>query len=541
MRRSELKKEPGLVVTHQLDNDTLTASSSSRLGAGSTARQPRARHRWATLSVLCVTLLLISLDTTVLNVALPSIVRSIGASSSQLQWMVDAYAVVFAGLLLSLGALGDRVGRKWVFMAGLVVFGSGSAFAAWSGSPDRLTLARAVMGMGAAALMPCTLSILTNVFTAERDRVRAIGIWSGTTGLGVAFGPILGGFLLAHFWWGSVFLVNVPIALIGLMAAIWLVPNSKNPSSTHSDPLGAGLSILGLGLLLWGIIEAPGRGWSSPLIIGALAGASLTIALFVVWERHVGHPMLPMRFFSNRRYSAAIAALALVLFALLGLFFLMTQYLQFVLGFSPLEAGVRIAPVALALLVIAPVSVIVARRVGSKLVVGSGLALIAAGLGVLSRTSLTGTYSDCIGPFVVLGVGVALALAPCTESVMGSLPIEEAGVGSATNDTAMQIGGALGVGVLGTALTLRYQHLVAPIISHAGVPVSVQRLVEGSVGAALAVAQHAPGRQGAVLALLARRAFVSGMDLALVIATVVVTLAALVVVLLLPNQGRRVQ
>ena len=527
--------------THQPDTDAPIANSSTRLGQGSTARRLSARRRWATLSVLCVTLLLISLDTTVLNVALPSIVRSIGASSSELQWMVDAYAVVFAGLLLTLGALGDRVGRKWVFMAGLVVFGSGSAFAAWSGSPDRLTLARAVMGMGAAALMPCTLSILTNVFTAERDRVRAIGIWSGTTGLGVAFGPILGGFLLAHFWWGSVFLVNVPIALAGLMAAIWLVPNSKNPSSTRPDPLGAGLSILGLGLLLWGIIEAPGRGWSSPLIIGALTGAVLTIALFVMWERSVDHPMLPMRFFSNRRYSVAIAALALVLFALLGLFFLMTQYLQFVLGFSPLEAGVRIAPVALALLVIAPVSVVVARRLGSKLVVGSGLALVAVGLGILSRTTLAGTYSDCIGPFVVLGIGVALALAPCTESVMGSLPIEEAGVGSATNDTAMQIGGALGVGVLGTALTLRYQHLVAPVISHAAVPASVQRLIESSVGAALAVAQHAPGRQSTALAVLARQAFVSGMDLALVIATVVVALAALLVVVLLPSQGRRTE
>ena len=538
---SQLKGEPGLVGTHQPDTDAPIANSSTRLGQGSTARRLSPRRRWATLSVLCVTLLLISLDTTVLNVALPSIVRSIGASSSELQWMVDAYAVVFAGLLLTLGALGDRVGRKWVFMAGLVVFGSGSAFAAWSGSPDRLTLARAVMGMGAAALMPCTLSILTNVFTAERDRVRAIGIWSGTTGLGVAFGPILGGFLLAHFWWGSVFLVNVPIALAGLMAAIWLVPNSKNPSSTRPDPLGAGLSILGLGLLLWGIIEAPGRGWSSPLIIGALTGAVLTIALFVMWERSVDHPMLPMRFFSNRRYSAAIAALALVLFALLGLFFLMTQYLQFVLGFSPLEAGVRIAPVALALLVIAPVSVVVARRLGSKLVVGSGLALVAVGLGILSRTTLAGTYSDCIGPFVVLGIGVALALAPCTESVMGSLPIEEAGVGSATNDTAMQIGGALGVGVLGTALTLRYQHLVAPAISHAAVPASVQKLIESSVGAALAVAQHAPGRQGTALAVLARQAFVSGMDLALVIATVVVALAALLVVALLPNQGRRTE
>jgi EmrB/QacA subfamily drug resistance transporter len=484
-----------------------------------------------------VTLLLISLDNTVLNVAIPSIVRSLGASSSQLQWMVDAYAVVFAGLLLSLGALGDRAGRKWVFMAGLAVFGGGSAFAAWSGSPDRLTLARAVMGMGAAALMPCTLSILTNVFTEERDRVRAIGIWSGTTGLGVALGPILGGLLLAHFWWGSVFLVNVPVATLGLIAAIWLVPNSRNPASTRPDPIGAFLSILGGGSLLWGIIEAPNRGWSSPLIVGALAVAAVLITSFVVWERRIDHPMLPLRFFSSRRYSIAIAALALVLFALLGMFFVMTQYLQFVLGYSPLEAGVRIAPVALALLVIAPVSVVVAHRFGTKPVVVSGMALIAVGLGLLSRTTVAGTYRDAIGSFVLLGVGVALALAPSTESVMGSLPKEEAGVGSATNDTAMQLGGALGVGVLGTALILRYQHLMAPVVAHAGVPASVQELIKSSLGAALAVSQHAPKGLGTQLALVARRSFVSGMDLAMVVAAVVVGVAAALVLVLLPNQG----
>jgi EmrB/QacA subfamily drug resistance transporter len=489
------------------------------------------------LAVLCVTLLLISLDNTVLNVALPTIVRSLGASSSQLQWMVDAYAVVFAGLLLSLGALGDRVGRKWVFMGGLVVFGGGSAFAAWSGSPDRLTLARAVMGIGAAALMPCTLSILTNVFTAEEDRARAIGIWSGTSGLGVALGPILGGLLLAHFWWGSVFLINVPVAAIGFVAAIWLVPNSSNPASGRPDPVGAGLSMLGLGLLLWGIIEAPGRGWSSPLIVGALAGALVVIAVFVGWERKIDHPMLPLRFFSRRRYSVAIAALALVLFALLGMFFLMTQYLQFALGYSPLEAGVRVAPVALVLLVIAPFSAVAARRFGTKFVVASGMALIALGLGLLSTTTLAGTYADCIGPFVILGIGVALALAPSTESVMGSLPIDEAGVGSATNDTAMQVGGALGVGVLGTALTLRYQHLLAPVVARAGVPASVGKLIQSSLGAALAVAHHAPKKQGAALASVARSAFVSGMDLALIIATVVVGLAAVLVLVFLPNHG----
>jgi hypothetical protein len=290
-------------------------------------------------------------------------------------------------------------------------------------------------------------------------------------------------------------------------------------------------------LRLWGIIQAPGRGWSSPLIIGALIAGALVTASFVLWERHIDHPMLPLRFFSNRRYSAAIAALALVLFALLGMFFLMTQYLQFVLGYSPIEAGVRIAPVALALLVIAPLSVVAARRVGTKWVVAAGLILIAIGLGLLSRTTVHGTYTDCIAPLVLLGVGVSLALAPSTESVMGSLPRAEAGVGSATNDTAMQVGGALGVGVLGAALNLRYQQLVTPAVVHAGVPTSVQGLIKSSLGGALAVADHAPKKLGEELAFLARQAFVSGMDLALVIAAIVVSAATILVVALLPNQG----
>jgi EmrB/QacA subfamily drug resistance transporter len=497
-------------------------------------------RRWATLAVLCVTLLLISLDNTVLNVALPTVMHSLNASPSQLQWMVDAYAVVFAGLLLSLGALGDRVGRKWVFMAGLATFGGGSAFAAWSTSPDILTVARATMGIGAAALMPCTLSILTNVFTTERDRVRAIGIWSGTTGIGVALGPILGGILLSHFWWGSVFLVNVPIAAIGIVASMWLVPNSKSPHSARPDALGAVLSILGLGLLLWGIIEAPGRGWNSVPIVGSLIGALVVISIFVVWERRIDHPMLPLRFFARRRYSVAISALALVLFALLGMFFLMTQYLQFDLGYSPLQAGVRIIPVAAALLIVAPISVLVARSVGTKYVVTAGLALVAIGFGLLSRTTVAGTYADSLAPFVIVGIGVALVLAPCTESVMGSLPRDQAGVGSATNDSAMQVGGALGVGVLGTVLNLRYHHLMAPVVARAHVSIAVQKLIDSSLGAALAVARRAPTNLGDQLAALARRSFVSGMDEALVIATAVVVVAALVIAISLPNRGAEV-
>ena len=517
------------------DAVTTLNGSSNVSGAASGGRG----RRWATLSVLCVTLLLISLDNTILNVALPSVVRALHTTSSQLQWIVDAYAVVFAGLLFTFGALGDRVGRKWVFMGGLFVFGAGSALAAWSATPDRLIVARAVMGVGAAALMPCTLSILTNVFTTERDRSMAIGLWSGTTGLGVAIGPILGGILLAHYWWGSVFLINVPIAMTGLVAAIFLVPNSKNPLAKRADSVGAVLSMMGLGLLLWGIIEAPNRGWTSPLILGAFAGSAIIIGCFVVWELHSDHPMLPLQFFRKRRYSAAIASLGLVLFALLGMFFLMTQYLQFCLGFTPIKTGLGILPVALVLLVVAPLSTPLARKFGTKWVVVGGLLIIAVGLGLLSRTTVHSTYIDSLPSFLLIGLGVGLALAPSTESIMGSLPREEAGVGSASSDTSMQVGGALGVAVLGTALIIRYQNFMQPLLAHQAMPASVHTLILGSLGGALAVAQRVPGTLGNTLAEAARQGFISGMDLALIIAAGVVAAAALVVLVLLPNRALR--
>lgn len=496
------------------------------------------RWRWASLCVLCVTLLLISLDNTVLNVALPSIVRSLHASSTQLEWVVDAYAMVFAGLLLSFGALGDRVGRKWVFTAGLVVFGTGSASAAWSASADRLIVARGAMGVGAAALMPCTLSILTNVFTTERERAKAIGIWSGTAGLGVAIGPVVGGFLLVHYWWGSVFLVNVPIAMVGLLASAFVVPNSRNPETKPADPVGAGLSMVGLALLLWAIIEAPGRTWTSPLIDEAFAGSAVVITAFVMWERHAEHPMLPLRFFGDRRYSAAISSLGMVLFALLGMFFLMTQYLQFCLGFSAMRTGFGIAPVALVLLVAAPVSVLLSRTLGSKPVVSTGLLVIALGLGLLSRTTTSSSYTSGLPMFLLIGLGVGMALAPSTESIMGSLPKGEAGVGSATSDTSMQVGGSLGVAVLGTALAVRYQDMMALVLAHQQVPASVRSLVLGSLGGALAVSQRVPGSSGLALAAAARRSFIAGMDLAFLVSAVVVAVAGMVVVVALPNRPK---
>jgi len=495
------------------------------------------RHRWLILAVLCVSLLVVSLDNTILNVALPTIVRAMNATSSDLQWIVDAYAIVFAGLLLVAGSLGDRLGRKSVFLAGLAIFAAGSANSAFSATPDRLVAARAFMGIGAAAIMPSTLSILTNVFTNSRDRAKAIGIWSGTTGLGVAAGPVIGGWLLAHYWWGSVFLVNVPIALGGLLAAIWLVPNSKNPASRPPDLVGGGLSILGLGLLLWGIIEAPQRSWTSPLVLGTLGVAAVVLVGFVLWERHSTHPMLELSFFSSRRFSVAMGGMGLVIFALMGGLFLLTQYLQFSLGYTALQTGLRIAPIAAVLLVAAPLSSVLVRFVGTKPIVFTGMGLIALGFGALSQTTVRSTYLDVLPAFFLMGVGTGLAFAPCTESVMGSLPLDQAGVGAATNSAALQIGGALGVGVLGSLLNTRYDSQMAPALAHQVIPSSVRDLITGSLGGALGVAEHVGGRLGAELADAGRHAFVSGMDLAVTVGAVVVGVAALVVFALLPNRG----
>jgi len=482
-------------------------------------------------------LLVVSLDNTILNVALPVMARSMHATSSQLQWIVDAYAVVFAGLLLVSGSLGDRLGRKWVFMFGLALFAAGSATSAFSGTPDRLIAARAFMGLGAAAIMPSTLSILTNVFTGPGERARAIGIWSGTSGLGIAIGPVAGGWLLAHFWWGSVFLVNVPIAILGLLLAAWLVPNSKNPASKPPDPVGAGLSVVGMGMLLWGIIEAPNRTWTSPLVLAALAGAVVVLFFFVMWERHSTHPMLAVTFFSSRRFSGAIGAMFLVMFALMGGLFLVTQYLQFSLGYSPFAAGLRVAPIAAVVLVVAPLSMALVRRVGTKPVVFAGMGLIAGGLVLLAHVTVHGTYGDAWPAFVMMGAGTGLAFAPCTDSVMGSVPPAQAGVGAATNGASLQTGGALGVGVLGSLLNTRYEDRLTPVLHHYAMPQSIFHLITGSLGGALTVAHQLGGPLGTGLAAVAREAFVSGLDLAVTVGAIVVGAAALVVLGVLPNRG----
>lgn len=499
---------------------------------------PPPTRRWLALTVLCVSLLMVTLDNTVLNVALPTLVRDLHATTTELQWIVDAYVIVFAGLLLVMGSLADRIGRKRVFLAGLAAFAAGSTWAAFSGSVGHLIAARASMGIGGAMMMPATLAIITNMFRDPAERQRAIGMWAGTSGVGIALGPIVGGLLLTHFWWGSVFLINVPVAVLGAACALPLIPDSKNPAALPPDLVGALLSIAGLGLVLWSLIEAPARGWSSPLTIGAGVGGLAVLAAFAAWERASSHPMLNLRFFRNRRFSAAVGSLGLATFGLFSTLFVMTQFLQFSLGYSPLQAGIRVLPAAGAIAVVAPLSTVLVRAVGTKITVAAGLLVIAGGLTQLSAASATTTFTGVLPGLILLGVGAGLTIPSATESVMGSLPSAHAGVGSATNGTFLQTGGALGVAVIGSLLNTRYQDMMTSALAPYPVPHAAMQTILGSVGGALSVAARVGGQFGAELARLARSAFASGMDLGLTTGACVAAAGCLIALIALPSRGR---
>ncbi|HSS10779.1 MAG TPA: MFS transporter [Acidimicrobiales bacterium] len=490
-------------------------------------------RRWWTLGVLCLSLLIISVDNTILNVALPSIVRELGARGSQLQWIVDAYTIVFAGLLLTAGSLGDRLGRKGALTAGLVAFGAFSAFASQATSPTMLIVARGLMGIGGAFIFPTTLSILTNTFSG-RERAKAIGIWAGVSGLGIVIGPLGGGLLLEHFAWGSVFLVNVPICAAAVVLGFFLVPTSRDPSEGPLDPLGALLSIVALGGLLFAIIEAPNTGWGAPGVIVSLILGLIFLALFLAWETHTTHPMLDVRFFANPRFSAASATITLTFFALFGSTFLLTQFFQFVSSYSPLKAGLLTAPVAIGIMGVAPQAPKLVDRFGTKKVVASGLLIVAGVLCLYSSATLMS--SVVFGGLVrgLFGVGMGLTTAPATESIMGSLPRSKAGVGSAVNDTTRQTGGALGVAVLGSIFAFRYHSVIGSALT---VPAPARANVRNSIGTALDAASHLPADQAAAVRQLADHAFVTAMRPAYLAAALVVLVATFITWRFLPARA----
>jgi EmrB/QacA subfamily drug resistance transporter len=494
------------------------------------------RSPWLTLLVLCSTLLVVNLDSTVLNVALPTLVRDLNATSSDLQWIVDAYALVFGGLLLVAGSLGDRIGRKRTFVAGLAAFAAGSAWAAFAGSVGMLIAARASMGIGAALMMPSTLAIIADVFPDGAQRQRAIGVWAGTSGVGFALGPIIGGLLLAHYWWGSIFLINVPIAIAALFSAVLLVPDSKNPAARRPDVVGALLSIAGIGLVLWAIIEAPANGWSSLRVAAPGAAGLALMAGFAAWERSSSHPMLNLRFFRARSFSCAVSSMGLVAFGLIGSLFALTQFLQFNLGYSALDAGVRMLPIAAAVAVVSPMSALLVRIAGHKLITAGGMLVIGAGLLQASQASVDSGYLGILPGLIMAGIGAGLAMPSVSGSVISSVPRAETGVGSATNGTFMQIGGAMGVAVVGSLLSSRYQSRMSDALAQYHVPAGIQHTILDSVGSALAVAERIGGVLGHLLTHEARSAFISGSDLGMVVAAAVAFFGCFIALVALPSR-----
>ena len=411
--------------------------------------------RQAILAVMCLSLVVIVLDNSILNVAIPTISRALSATDQQLLWVIDAYTLIFAGLLLTAGTLGDKYGRRLLLQIGLAIFGIASIVSAFADTPTQLIIGRGLMGIGGAAIMPSTLSIITNVFP-PKERGRAIGIWAAFAGIGVAIGPLTGGFLIEHFWWGSVFLVNIPVVIFGVIANQVLVPESKAQHSEKIDYIGAILSIIALMSLLYGIIFGADEGFLRTHVLIALVIAAISLTSFFVWESKSTHPMLQLKFFKDRRFSAGALSITFVFFAMFGMSFLLTQYLQSVLSFSPLESGVRFIPFAAAMVISAPSSAKLASKIGTKYTVATGLGLVLMALISMTTLQVDDSYIHVVWMMVLMASGMGLTMAPATSAVMNSLPREKAGVGSAMNDTTRMIGGALGLAISGSVFASIY-------------------------------------------------------------------------------------
>ena len=493
------------------------------------------QRRWFLLAIMCLSLVMVVMSVAGLNVALPSMQRDLAASASALQWIVDSYALVFAALLLPAGALGDRFGRKRALLLGLVIFASGSVVGGLATGATQVIVGRVITGVGAAFVMPATLSLLTTIFPPE-ERRKAIALWAGFAGAGGALGPIVSGALLERYWWGSNLLVNVPIVLGVLVAVRIFSPTSRDPEATPLDPMGAGLSLVGLGSLVFGIIEGPERGWTDPLILIAFALAAAGLVAFVAWERRTDHPMLPLALFRDRRMSVGSGVVTAAFFVMFGLFFLFTLYLQFVRGYSPLSAGLSTLPLALTLVGIAPRSASLSERVGTGRVMASGFVLVAAGFAVLALVGTATPYLVLAVAMVLLGAGMSLTAAPATGSIMSAVPHAKAGVGSAVNDTTREVGGALGIAVLGSLSSAFYRSAVD--LDGLQLPPQVVEAAKESVGAATVIAGSIPG--GAELATRAGHAFTDAFNLASTVAAAFALVAAAVVAAVFSREAEAV-
>ncbi len=489
------------------------------------------------LLVLCLSLLAGVIDNTVLNTALPTLARVLHAGTSSLQWIVDAYTLCFAALLIPAGALADRYGRRRSLLGGLTVFALGSLAAAFAPSANVLIADRVLMGLGAAFVMPATLSILNAVFPPA-ERPQAIAAWSAVTGVGVVIGPTLGGLLLAHFWWGSVFLVNVPIVVVALAGVLWVVPETAEPGRRSLDLVGTVLVGGALVAIVDAIIEAPVRGWTGSGTLAEAAAGLVALAMFVSWELRVEFPLIDLRIFSSRAFSAASGSVTVTFFALFGSLFVFTQYLQLVHGYSPLSAGVRALPFALSIGVLSPLSAVLAKRLGNRTVVSAGLALMGLGLLDLSGVQVDTGYPALALAVAIMGAGMGLVMAPASSTIMTTVPPHQAGAGSAVNDTIREVGGTLGVAVVGSLTSAVYRSRLGAKLAAHHAPGGVVHIASGSIAAADAVGKSIGGARGGEIVRAAHGSFTTAMGLGIRVAGAVAVAAAVAAIAVLPRSRR---
>lgn len=486
------------------------------------------------LAVICFSVFVTSVDTTIVNVALPTLARELHADTAQLQWIVDAYTLVMSGLLLSAGSLGDRYGRRGFLTAGLTLFAITSGVASQMGSADTLIVACGAMGVGAAVIFPTTLGLITNIFTDPVPRAKAIGLWAAMVGVGVAVGPISGGWLLEHFWWGSVFMVNIPIAALAIIGALLYVPTSRDPSAPRVDVPGLMLSAAGITSLVYTVIEAPTWGWTNIRTTVGFIVAALILAGFAVWERRTNHPMLDVTVFFNRRFSGGSLAITSGFLTLFGFIFVITQYFQFVKEYSAFETGVRLLPVAASIAIMSIVGPRLVERVGSTVIVAGGLVIFAAGLAWASTVTADTSYTDIALQMLLLGGGLGLTTAPATEAIMGSLPPGKAGVGSAVNDTTREFGGTLGVAIVGSIFASLYSHGISSAEALSGLPGALRAAMGRSMAVAHGVIIQVPAGQAAAVRDAVNDAFHDGLHIGTLVCAGIALGAAVIVAWLLP-------
>ncbi|BCZ20709.1 MFS transporter [Mycobacterium senriense] len=487
-------------------------------------------HPIAALAVICLGVFVISVDATIVNVALPTLSRELGADTAQLQWIVDAYTLVMSGLLLSAGSLSDRYGRRGWLNSGLALFAVTSAVAAQTNSADALIAARAAMGVGAAVIFPTTLGLITNIFTEPVPRAKAIGLWAAMVGVGVAVGPISGGWLLEHFWWGSIFMVNIPVAALAIIGATLFVPSSRDPAAPRVDVPGLILSATGITTLVYTVIEAPTWGWTDGRTMAGSSLAAIVLVVFARWERRSTHPMLDVSVFVNRRFSGGSLAVTAGFLTLFGFIFVITQYFQFIKDYTAFESGVRLLPVAASIALASVAGPRLVERIGTTAVVATGLAVFAAGLAWASTVDAATPYTQIAAQMLLLGGGLGLTFSPATEAIMGSLSADKAGVGSAVNDTTRELGGTLGVAIAGSIFASVYSgHLGASALT--GLPADAMR---HSMALAHTVIQHLPAQQAGYVRTAVDRAFLDGLKVSSLVCAGIALGAAIVVGWLLP-------